>query len=64
MELNKQRDEYQNLFEGVPCLITVQDKNYRLLKYNREFQKMFEPKPGDYCYKAYKGRDLGKFQSP
>ncbi len=29
-ELNKQRDEYQNLFEQVPCLITVQDKKYKL----------------------------------
>lgn len=56
-EINKQRDEYQTLFERVPCLITVQDKNYKLLKYNREFEKMFDPKPGDYCYSAYKGRN-------
>ena len=25
-ELNEQRNEYQNLFEHVPCLITVQDR--------------------------------------
>lgn len=56
-ELNKQRDEYQNLFERVPCLITVQDRNYRLLKYNNEFAERFAPTPGDYCYHAYKGRD-------
>jgi len=56
-ELNRQRDEYQNLFELVPCLITVQDKNYKLLRYNREFYETFGPKPGDYCYHAYKGRD-------
>lgn len=56
-ELNKQRDEYQNLFERVPCLITVQDRNYRLLKYNNEFAERFAPSPGDYCYRAYKGRD-------
>ncbi len=55
-ELNKQRDEYQNLFELVPCIITVQDRNYELLKYNREFAEKFNPKPGDYCYYAYKGR--------
>ncbi len=55
-ELNKQRDEYQTLFEEVPCIITVQDRNYRLLKYNREFAEKFDPTPGDYCYRAYKGR--------
>ena len=30
-ELNKQRNEYQSLFELVPCIITVQDRNYKLL---------------------------------
>jgi histidine kinase len=55
--LNKQRDEYQSLFELVPCLITVQDRDYKLLKYNREFAESFAPTPGDYCYQAYKGRD-------
>ncbi|BBO89406.1 PAS domain S-box protein [Desulfosarcina ovata] len=55
-ELNNQRDEYQNLFERVPCLITVQDHNYRLLRYNHEFSQRFSPEPGDFCYHAYKGR--------
>lgn len=55
-EVNKQRFEYQHLFEGVPCIITVQDRNYRLIRYNREFSEKFSPKPGDYCYAAYKGR--------
>jgi histidine kinase len=55
-ELNKQRNEYQNLFERVPCIITVQDRNYKLIRYNQEFYEKFNPKPGDYCYAAYKGR--------
>jgi histidine kinase len=55
--LNKQRDEYQTLFERVPCLITVQDRDYKLLRYNQEFSESFAPNPGDYCYQAYKGRD-------
>ncbi|MFH1983385.1 MAG: PAS domain S-box protein [Pseudomonadota bacterium] len=55
-ELNRQRDEYQKLFEVVPCIITVQDKNYRLLTYNKRFSERFDPKPGDFCYSAYKGR--------
>ena len=55
-ELNKQRDEYQALFERVPCIITVQDRNYKLIRYNREFSDRFNPRLGDYCYAAYKGR--------
>jgi histidine kinase len=55
-ELNQQRDEYQSLFELVPCIITVQDRNYKLIKYNQEFYRKFKPHPGDYCYAAYKGR--------
>ncbi len=55
-ELNSQRDEYLNLFNTVPCIITVQDRNYRLLQYNREFSELFAPRLGDYCYQAYKGR--------
>jgi histidine kinase len=55
-ELNKQRDQYQNLFQRVPCLITVQDRNYRLLNYNNEFEERFAPQPRDHCYHAYKGR--------
>jgi histidine kinase len=57
-ECNRQRNEYQSLFELVPCIITVQDRNYKLLQYNRDFQEKFDPKPGDHCYRAYKGRDL------
>ncbi|MBF0224940.1 MAG: PAS domain S-box protein [Desulfobacterales bacterium] len=56
VELNRQKDEYQNLFDGVPCTITVQDKDYKLVGYNREFADKFDPKQGDFCFYAYKGR--------
>jgi histidine kinase len=56
IELNRQRDEYQTLFSQVPCIITVQDRNFRLLRYNQEFREKFRPRPGDTCYHAYKGR--------
>ena len=55
-ELNKQRDQFRNLFEMVPCIITVQDREYRLIGYNREFAAKFAPQPGDFCYRVYKGR--------
>ncbi len=55
-ELKKQRDEYQTLFEKVPCFITVQDRDFRLATYNRSFAETFKPDPGDFCFMAYKGR--------
>ena len=55
--LNRQRDEYQNLFGEVPCVITVQDRDYRLIGFNREFEEKFDPHIGDHCYQVYKGRD-------
>ena len=56
-ELNRQKDIYQKLFEMVPCIITVQDRDYKLVQYNREFADKFAPEPGDHCYRAYKGRE-------
>ncbi|MEJ2039037.1 MAG: PAS domain S-box protein, partial [Desulfosarcinaceae bacterium] len=55
--LNKQRDEFQTFFETVPCIISVQDRDYRLISYNREFAQRFEPAIGEHCYKVYKGRE-------
>jgi histidine kinase len=54
--LNKQRDEYQELFEQVPCYITVQDRDLRLIRHNREFASTFEPRPGAFCFEVYKCR--------
>jgi len=56
-QLKKQRDEYQNLFELVPCLVTIQDPNYQLVSYNKEFEETFNPTPGDFCFRVYKKRD-------
>jgi histidine kinase len=55
-EANQYAQEYQKLFEESPCYITVQDRNFKIIRYNREFAERFSPEPGDYCYKAYKGR--------
>ncbi|MBU2499533.1 MAG: PAS domain S-box protein [Proteobacteria bacterium] len=55
-DVNRLVQEYQDLFELAPCYITVQDRNYRLLRYNREFSENFDAKLGEHCYKAYKDR--------
>lgn len=56
-ELARQMKRYQDLFEHVPCTITVQDENLRLISYNRRFAEEFHASPGEYCYKVYKGLD-------
>jgi len=56
-ELARQMKRYQDLFEHVPCVITVQDRDLRLVSYNQFFAGEFHASPGQYCYKAYKGLD-------
>jgi len=63
-ELKKQRNEYQSLFDTAPCMITVQDKEYRLLRWNRVFKDRFDPEPGSHCYSAYKGLEEKCFDCP
>jgi histidine kinase len=55
--LNQQRDEYERLFETVPCFVTVQDRNFKLKAFNQKFANQFGPQVGDFCFQAYKGRD-------
>jgi histidine kinase len=56
-QLIVQKNLYQNLFEGAPCLITLHDRNLRLLRFNRVFEERFNAQVGDFCYKAYKDRE-------
>ena len=53
----KSKEEYRTLFEEVPCQISVQDRDFRIIQVNRVFAERFGDKLGEYCYKAYKGRD-------
>lgn len=53
--LNERMKEYELLFDNVPCVVTVQDRDYKLLEYNKESRVRFNPFPGAYCYQAYKG---------
>ncbi|MFH2091597.1 MAG: ATP-binding protein [Pseudomonadota bacterium] len=55
-ELNQQKDMYQDLFDQVPCTITVQNRDFKLIEFNRTFSKKFNPGYGDYCFSAYKNK--------
>lgn len=63
-EMDDNLSMYQSLFEGVPCLITVQDRDLRLIKYNNLFGDHFGAKPVEHCYKIYKGRDTKCLNCP
>ncbi len=53
----KSKEEYQTLFEEVPCQISVQDRDFRITQVNRVFEQRFGDCQGEYCYRAYKGRE-------
>ena len=48
---------YQQYFDEMPCYLTVQDRDLRILDANRRFRDDFGDGIGEYCYKAYKRRD-------
>ncbi|MBI5521753.1 MAG: PAS domain S-box protein [Desulfarculus sp.] len=55
--LDQSRAQFQTLFEQVPCHITVQDRDFRLVAFNKMFERQFGSRMGEYCFVAYKGRD-------
>jgi len=56
-ELRSTRQKYQQLFDEVPCYISVQDRDLRLTETNRRFKEDFCDEIGNYCYKAFIHRD-------
>lgn len=56
LKLMRQRREYRILFESVPCTISIQNKNFEIIQYNREFAETFDITQGKYCYTVYKSR--------
>ncbi len=56
IQLDGSLDFSGSLFDLVPCAITIQDRNYRIIRHNNEFADMFGDNVGEYCFAAYKGR--------
>jgi len=48
------QNEYMTIFDNVPCYITVIDRNFKVVKSNRQFQKTFGKDPGTHCFESYK----------
>ena len=55
-ELRHTQQRYQQLFDEVPCYISVQDKQFRLTAANRRFKEDFDITAGSYCHEIYKHR--------
>jgi len=55
---------YQQLFDEVPCYITVQDRQFRITATNRLFKEHFGTEIGSYCYEIYKHRTSPCAQCP
>jgi signal transduction histidine kinase len=50
------QQEYQILFDRVPCYITVIDKDYRIVRANEAFREKFGDVMNRFCYEVYKRR--------
>ncbi len=48
--------KYQTYFDSMPCYLTVQDRNYRIVDANRRFRDEFGDWEGRHCYQVYKKR--------
>ncbi|MBW2516001.1 MAG: response regulator [Deltaproteobacteria bacterium] len=56
-ELDRSQQRYQQLFDEVPCYISVQDRQFRLTAANRRFKEDFDTEYGAFCYELYKHRN-------
>ena len=48
--------QYRQYFEDMPCFLTVQDRDFRIIDANKLFRKNFGDFEGRYCYQVYKRR--------
>lgn len=50
------QNEYQVLFEKVPCYVAVLNRDFRVVRGNELFRKTFGELKGAHCYEMYKKR--------
>ncbi len=56
-QLADSQERYRILFEEVPCYISIQDEELRIVDANRLHREAFGTAFGNYCYDVYKHRD-------
>lgn len=55
-QFKESQRKFQLLFEEVPCFISIQDKNLRIVEANRMHRETFGTAYGSMCYEIYKHR--------
>jgi len=55
-QLKLSQEKYRLLFEEVPCFISIQDRDLRIVEANRLHREAFGTSYGKKCYEAYKHR--------
>jgi PAS domain S-box-containing protein len=55
-QLRDSQERYRTMFEEVPCFISIQDRDLRIVEANRRFREAFGDAPGCKCYEVYKHR--------
>jgi PAS domain-containing protein len=56
-ELRASQERYQQLFDAVPCYISVHDRDLKLVGTNKRFKEDFGESANAYCYEVYKHRN-------
>jgi len=55
-QIEEGQERFQNLFEGVPCYISIQDRDLNIIGHNNRFGAEFGESIGQRCYRVYKKR--------
>lgn len=55
-QLRESRERYRQLFEEVPCYISIQDPDLRISEANRRLREDFGASPGNRCHQVYMHR--------
>jgi histidine kinase len=55
-QLKKKEEQFQTLFENVPCYLTVVDRSFKISFVNKAFGQDFGESIGKNCFVVYKGR--------
>jgi PAS domain S-box-containing protein len=56
-EVEAQRQKVEQLFNMVPCYISVHDRNFNILRTNEMFKRDFGNRQGEKCHRVYKGSE-------
>ena len=48
--------DYREIFEEMPCILSIQDRDFKIVDANQRFKTFFGDHEGRYCYQVYKQR--------